>query len=61
MAFRKTKMNNTYYVNYSSNDGRSYGVMAVCYCKSETQALAKAKDELKRTNPKADEYRFAVA
>lgn len=61
MAFSRTKVKHTYYVNYSSSDGRNYGVMAVSYCNSEEQALTRARQELLRTNPNASEYRFAIA
>jgi hypothetical protein len=61
MAFIRTKVKHTYYVNYSSPDGKSYGIIAVSYCGSEAQALSKAKNQVMRTNPKAEEYRFAIA
>lgn len=61
MAFSRTKVKHTYYVNYSSADGKNYGIIAVSYCRNEAHALTRAKSEICRTNPKADEYRFAIA
>lgn len=61
MASHRTQVKHTYFVNYSSADGRTYGVIAVSYCKNESHALTRAKEELRRTNPKASEFKFAVA
>lgn len=61
MASSRTKSKHTYCVNYSSQDGRNYGIIAVGYCISEAQALNKAKGQIMRSNPNAKDYVFAIA
>jgi len=60
MYNRKNLGKDTYLVKYSSNDGRTYGVMAVGYCNDEQQAISKSKKDLMRTNPKAADFNFAA-